>query len=194
MDNISLEQSAILRVSPIRIRNSTLEKIVFWTTMLGVFSGPAGYHYIFTVTPFYGVMLCNLLLLSVLVGFRKIPVWVICLFLYLALSGAIGVANGTVTVLLVMKSLIGITISAFFYFYFFKMKNNSYERAFLTYTEIAVWFAVAGVPIWIFECIRAHEYIRFHGLSLEPAMFSVVVLPATYWHVNQFIVCRRGWG
>jgi hypothetical protein len=194
MENRPVEQTKIQPRSPVRIHITTLEKIVFWSTMLGVFSGPAGIRFVFfTVTPFYGIMLCNLLLLSILVGFRKIPVWVICLFLYLTLSGAIGVANGTVTVLLVMKSLIGLTISPFYYFYFFKMKNNSYKRAFLAYTEVAVWFAVAGLPVWIFECIRAHQYVRLHGLSIEPAVFSVVILPATYWHINQLILYRKGW-
>src|ERR1035437_7631308 len=112
MDIRSLEHANLKPVSPLRIRKATIEKIVFWSTMLGVFSANTGIHFVFfTVTPFYGIIICNLFLLSVLVGFRRVPVWVICLSLYLTLSGAIGIANGTVTVLLVMKSLIGLTLS-----------------------------------------------------------------------------------
>ena len=92
-------------------------------------------------------MLTNLVLMFLLVNFARIPASILCLVLYLAASGGIGIANGTDTISQVAKELLGISVSVVYFYYFFRMIGSKFEQAFLTYANIAFWFTVIAFPI-----------------------------------------------
>jgi hypothetical protein len=173
---------------------ASLRKYIYWSTMIGVFSAYLRVQVPISIRLFDGIMLTNLALMFLLVNFARIPTWIVCLIGYLALSGGIGIANGTDTMTQVSKELLGISISVTYFYYFFKMIGNNFERAFLTYASIAFWFTVIALPIWVGACLYLQKYARLRGLTAEPGAFCEIVLPAYYWYVYSYFRSRKGGG
>ncbi len=170
---------------------ASLRNYIYWSTMIGVFCGFLRVQVPISIRLFDGIMLTNLVLMFLLVNFARIPAWIVCLIGCLALSGGIGIANGTDTMTQVSKEFLGISISVVYFYYFFKMIGNDFERAFLTYVRIAFWFAVIAFPLWIGSCIHLREYDRLKGLTAEPAAFCFIVLPAYYWCATSYLGSRK---
>lgn len=136
-------------------------------------------------------MVANLILILLLVDFVRVDAWIPFFILYLALSGCIGIVNGTDTIPLATKELLGISVSVLYFRYFFKMIDDDFERAFSTYATIAFWFTAIALPIWAGTCIYFHQYERLQGLTSEPGAFCEIVLPAYYWYTYHYFTSRR---
>ncbi len=136
-------------------------------------------------------MLTNLLLMFLLIKLDRIAPWVLWVMLYLALSGGIGIVNGTDSISLVAKEFLGISVSLLYFYGFFKLIQNDFERAFLTYAKFAYWFAIIAFPLWALSCTEAHGYERLQGLTSEPTAFCQLVLPAFYWYASQYLTSRK---
>ena len=145
----------------------------------------------FAIRLFDVIMLTNLLLMFLLINLERVAPWVLWLMLYLALSGGIGIVNGTDSISLVAKELLGISVSLLYFYSFFKLIHNDFERAFLTYAKFAYWFAIIALPLWAVSCFEVHGYERLQGLTSEPTAFCQLVLPAFYWYASQYFTSRK---
>lgn len=132
----------------------------------------------------------NLLLICLLVKFTRIPKWILWFLLYLAVSGGIGIANGTSSLSEFVIDFKAIAINVLYYYYFFKLIRDDSDRAFSTYLRLAYWFAIIAIPIWVFS-IGANDDLRLRGLATEPEQFCILVLPAYYWYAHQFFTTRK---
>ena len=159
--------------------------------MIGIFSGSALIRVPVAIRLFDGIMLSNLVLMSLIVGFARIPIWIPSLVFYLALSGTVGILRGTDTIVQVAKEFLGISVSVVYFCYFFRMIGNDFERAFKTYARVSYWFAVIAFPLWIASCIYFQRYDRLKGLNSEPALFCYLALPAWYWFTGSYFSSRR---
>ncbi len=169
-----------------------MRKYIYYSTLLGVFSGALIYRAAFDIRLFYLIILSNMgLLLLVNRGWRRVPRWICYLSVYLALSGGIGIARGTDTVGQFTKEFLGIGANAFFYYQFFRYYNNDYFSIFLTYTRISYWVAMIGFPILLWESLRPGPPARLHSIALEPAAFCELVLPAYLWYLSTYVTERR---
>lgn len=173
------------------ISKASLRTYIYYSTLLGVFSAVFFVRVPFTLRLFDAIMLVNLPLLSLFVKFVRVPGWILCSILYLALSGGIGIMNGTDTVPLFAKEFLGISVSLLYFYYFFKTIHNDFERAFRSYARIAYWFTLISFPLWAVACLQAHGYERLRGLTLEPAAFCILILPAYYWYAYLFLTYRK---
>ncbi len=151
---------------------ASLRNYIYWSTLIGVFSGVLVFRIPFRFLIFDGLMLLNLLLMLLLVNFARIAEWIPSFILYVAVSGGIGILNGTDTISQVAKEFLGISVSLLYFYYFFRMIGNDIERAFSTYARIAYWFAVIALPLWAGTCIYFHSYVRLQGLTSEPGAFA----------------------
>ena len=174
-----------------KTNSGSLRNYIFWSTLIGLFSGLLVIRIPFQLRFFDGVMVMNLVLMSLFVDLARIPKWVLLLILYLAVSGGIGIGYGTDTVTQVTKEFLGISVSLLYFCYFFQMIEDDYERAFLAYAKIAFWFAVIALPLWMGRCLYLGHYERLQGLTSEPGWFCELVLPATYWYAHQFFSSRK---
>ena len=145
----------------------------------------------FAIRVFDVIMLTNLSLMFLLINFERIAPWVLGLLLYLALSGGIGIVNGTDSISLVAKEFLGISVNLLYFYCFFKLIHNDFERAFLTYARIAYWFVIIAFPLWAVSCIEVHGYERLQGLTSEPAAFCMLTLPAYYWYAHCWFTSRK---
>jgi hypothetical protein len=170
---------------------ASLRNYIFWSTLIGLFSVLLVIRIPFQLRFFDGVMVMNLVLMSLFVDLARIPKWVLLLILYLAVSGGIGIGYGTDTVAQVAKQFLGISVSLLYFCYFFQMIEDDYERAFLAYAKMAFWFAVIALPLWIGRCLYLGHYERLQGLTPEPGWFCELVIPATYWYAHQFFSSRK---
>ena len=145
----------------------------------------------FAIRLFDVIILTNVLLMLLLIKMDRIAPWVLWLMLYLALSGGIGIVNGTDSISLVAKEFLGISVSLFYFYGFFKLIHNDFARAFLTYAKFAYWFAIIAFPLWAVSCIQIHGYQRLQGITSEPTAFCQLVLPAFYWYASQYFASRK---
>jgi hypothetical protein len=174
---------------------SPLYNYIYWSTLIGLFS--SSFYFItvpFHVRLFDAIILVNLLLMIQSIDFARIAKWIPCLILYLAMSGGIGIFNGSDTVTQVAKEFSGISVSLLYFYYFFEMIGNDFERAFANYAKIAFWFAVIALPVWVAMCIFHHGYVRLQGLTSEPGAFCEIVLPAYYWYAHHYFTSRKHGG
>jgi hypothetical protein len=176
---------------PGAVPSATLRNYIYWSTIIGVFSGWAVIHVPFRFQFFDALMLVNLFLMLFFMDFLCIAVWIPGFLLFLIASGIWGIAHGTDTVGLVMKEFSGISASAFYFYFFFRMIGNDARRAFEDYAKVAFWFTVVAFPAWICEGVFTHQFERLRGLTSEPTAFCVLVLPAYYWYASRYLAERR---
>lgn len=171
--------------------NPSLRVYIYYSTLLGVFSAALMIRVPFAIRLFDVIILTNLPLMFLLIRFERIAAWALWLMLYLALSGGVGIVNGTDSISLVAKEFLGISFSLLYFYCFFKLIHNDFERAFLTYARIAYWFAIVAFPLWAVACFDLHGYERLRGLTSEPTAFCQLVLPAFYWYASQYFASRK---
>jgi hypothetical protein len=168
-----------------------LHRYLYSSTLLGVFSAILTVRIGFDLNFFDILMLVNILPMFFLVNSTRVPRWMLGLVLYIVLSGCIGILRHTDSVSQVLKECLGITVSVFYFYYFFKLIRDDFERAFLSYTRISYWFAIAAFPIWVVSCIAEHDLVRLQGITPEPAAFCTLVLPAYYWYAYSYFSSRK---
>jgi hypothetical protein len=186
-----MEQTVNRPVAPPDRSYTSVHNYIYWSTLIGVFSGMLRVQIPFYLLLFYLIMLINFLLMPLIVNFARIAAWIPCFILYLAASGGIGIVFGTDTIAQVAKEFLGISVSVVYFYYFFKMIEDDVERAFSTYARIAFWFTIVAFPIWAGSCIYFHRFERLRGLTEEPTAFCILVLPAYYWYSYQYFTSRR---
>jgi hypothetical protein len=169
----------------------SLRNYLYYSTILGIFSAILTFHVGVNIPLFDLLMLVNFLPIFLLTDFTRVPVWMLCLAIYLALSGGIGIVNGTDSISLAAKEFFGIFVSIFYFYYFFKVVRNDFERAFLTYTRVSYWFCIIAFPLWIVSCAIEQTFVRLQSLTPEPAAFCTLILPAYYWFVHQYFTNRK---
>ena len=174
----------------VRIHYASLRNFIFWSTLIGLFTDILTIRVPVGITLFDGIMIMNLILMLMLGNLVRIPVRILSIMLYLAVSGGIGILLGTDTIMLAAKEVLGISVSMLYAYYFFRMIGNDIERAFTTYSTIAFWFAVIALPVWVASCIYSREFIRLRGLAAEPTAFCILVLPAYYWYAYRYFTFR----
>jgi hypothetical protein len=177
--------------APAKAGNVSLRNYLYYSTLIGVFSAILTFNIGVGIRLFDLIMVVNLFLMFLLLNFTRIPAWIPCFLLYLAVSGGIGIANGTDSISQVAKEFLGISVSLLYYYFFFKLIGNDFERAFFTYARIAYWFAIIGILLWAFLGIAAGHYERLHSLASEPAAFCELVLPAYYWYAYLYFTSRK---
>jgi hypothetical protein len=188
--NNAMEHAANNSGVIVRIQYDSIRNYIYWSTLIGVFSGFLRIRVPFSITLFDGIMITNLILMPMVGSIVRLPARVLCFILYLVVSGGIGIAHGTDTIALVLKELLGVSVSLVYFYYFFGMIRNDFEKAFTTYANIAYWFAVIAFPIWVGACIYFGDIERLDGLTAEPTAFCILVLPAFYWYAYQYLTSR----
>lgn len=174
----------------VRLQYATIRSYIYWSTLIGVFSGYLVIRVPIAITLFDGIMVTNLILMLLVGNIVRVPVRILGFILYLCISGGIGLAHGTDTIGLVTKEVLGVSVSLVYFYFFFKMIRDDFERAFLTYAEIAFWFAVIAIPIWAGSCIYLHEFVRVRGFTQEPTFFCELILPAYYYCTYHYLTSR----
>jgi len=172
---------------PFKGRNAWLRNYLYYSTLIGVFSSVLILKLGLTIRWMY----LALLLFPLVVNATRISPGILWFLLYLAASGAIGIARGTDSVSQVVIEFRAISVNVLYYYFFFKLIHNDFERAFLAYTRLAYWFAIIALPLWVGSCIAQHGYVRLAGLATEPAEFCSIVLPAYYWYAYRFATARK---
>lgn len=164
----------------------SLGRYLYFSTLLGVFSGFIYVHVGSTVYLFYFVMLSNLLLIWGFLCPVVFPKWVGWFLLYLVASGVIGAWRGTDTVFLFGKQVAAIGLSALYFANFFQVQGNKIDDAWLTFTRIAYVLTLVALVMWVVQCVYEHSFVRLHGLTTEPSAYCVLTLPAYYWFAYQW--------
>ena len=183
-------------ISAIQLRSParpllTARKYIYFSTILGVFSGAAVYRAGVDILLFYFIVLSNLVLMSLELDLSNIPMWVVGICSYLFASGTIGTLNGTDSVTQFLKEFVGITISILYFYYSFKLQDNQVDRIFRSYARAAYWVCILGLAIWGISCVAIGEFVRLTSITTEPAHFCTLVLPAYYWYAYCYISKRK---
>ena len=169
-----------------------MRKYIYYSTIFGVFSGALIYRTaFFDIRLFYVIIPSNLFMIALISSSWWIPRWIAYLVLYLLLSGVVGIVRGTDTVGQFLKEFLGITTNAVFYYQFFRLYKNDYMRAFVDYARTGYIVCIVGFPILLFESLRAGQLTRFHSITLEPAAFCELVLPAYFWYSSNYLSQRK---
>jgi hypothetical protein len=172
----------------------SIERYIHFSTVWGIFSAILVWHAGPTIFFFYLIMLTNLLLMWAFQTSLVLPKWLAWFLLYLLATGILGTVRGTDSLGLVFKQLGAIALSAFYFANFFHCEGNRIDRAWASYVRAAYLFALAGILIWLEQCLQYHSMIRLQGLATEPAGFCVVITPAAYWYASQWLRfgrCRK---
>lgn len=178
--------TTLLNYSEVSPSVLSLNRYIYLSTLLGIFSGALFIQVGSTIFLFYVIMLFNLL---VIWGFLRpliFPKWLGWFLLYLLASGLIGVWRGTDTVLLFGKQIVAIGLSALYFINFFRLQDDRVDDAWLTYAKIAYRLALVALVMWPLQCLYTHGLVRLHGLTTEPSAFCVLTIPAYYWFAYQW--------
>ena len=170
----------------------SLRRYLTLSTMLGIFSSILNVDIGSTVFLFYLVMLVNLLIIWALTGRLFLPKWLAVLVILLTGSTVLGIAQGTDTLMLGVKQLAAISLSALYFANFFELEDRPVADIWIQYCKLAYYFAVLALIIWPFECVFTHEVVRLRGVMSEPAAFCLVTLPACYWYTYLRTITRSG--
>jgi hypothetical protein len=188
----------IVSTAAIRTQSATapisIERYLHLSTVWGIFSAILVWHAGPTLFFFYLVMLTNLLLIWAFRTSLVLPRWLAGFLIYLLATGIIGTVRGTDTLGLVFKQLGAIALSAFYFANFFHCEGSLIDRAWATYVRAAYLFSLAGVLLWLEQCLQYHSLLRLQGLATEPAAFCVLVTPAAYWYASEWLrfgQCRK---
>jgi hypothetical protein len=173
-------------LAPISVR-----RYLFFTTILGVFSGALNIYVGSTIYLFYIVMLSNILLIWAFLPPLIFPKWLGWFLFYLLASGGIGLYRGTDTIFQVAKLVGAISMSALYFANFFHLERNSVDNAWAGYAKIAYWLTLVALVIWPVQCVIKHEVVRLHGVASEPSEYCVITLPAYYWYAHQWLSRRK---
>ena len=185
-----MEQVEYPRGVVVRIGYDSIRNYIYWSTLLGLFSGMVRIRVSVFISLYDLIMLTNLVLMFLFKNVVRIPWRMICFMLFLAVSAVIGIAHGTDTMALAIKELLGISVSVLYAYCFFRMIRNDFERAFSKYADLAFWFTVIAFPLWVGSCIYAQDYERLRGLTAEPTAFCILILPAYYWYAYRYFTLR----
>jgi hypothetical protein len=167
-----------------------MRKYIYYSTILGIFTGALIYRAAFDIRLFYIILLFNLLFVALLSPLR-ISRWIAYMVFYLFLSGVVGIVRGTDTIGQFLKEFLGITANAIFYYNFFRLYRNDYRRAFSTYARASYFVCILGFPILLLESLMAGKLTRLHSVTLEPAAFCELVLPAYFWYASNYLTRRK---
>jgi hypothetical protein len=165
----------------------TLQRYIYLSTLIGVFSEMLAIHVGATLFFFYFVMALNLLLIWAFLRPVIFPKWLRWFLLYLAASGAIGIWRGTDTLLLVSKQFFAIGLNSLYFANFFDLQGHRINRVWETYAKLSYFFTLAGFPVWLIQCLNEHAFVRLQGIFTEPAAYCLLTLPALYWYTYQWI-------
>jgi len=165
----------------------TLRQFVYYSTALGVFS--SGFMYeagTVRIMYFYAVMVLNLGLMAYL-GKIWCPSGLGWVTLFVAASGLIGVAQGTDTVWLSMKELLGIFFAGLYFCSVVQMVDFDVARCFRTYANTAFYVAIFGIVLFPFQAkLGLRDPNRLRSALSEPADFAAVCLPAFYYYADRW--------
>lgn len=158
----------------------SLRTLVVWSTLLALFSEAARYKVGVDIKAFYFVMLFNsVVLLSM--GQFVVNKPLVLFYTYLALSGLVGIAQGTNTFRAFSEQFIGITLTSLYFYNFFRFEHFDFRSLFVRYTRVAYWICWIGILMLPFQYAFHFEYLRAHSVMTEPAQLMMIVMPAIYY-------------
>ena len=164
--------------------------LVYYMTMAGIFSSAAILYVGINVQLFYAVLLGGGGLMLAM-GYWRIPKWLLLLIAYLCCSGMIGIVRGTDSWTLVLKQVLGISVSAWYFWTFFKMEAGRTLPAFLTYAQLSVVVSAIGLAIVMAQLLWFGEIYRLKSVLAEPTFFATAVLPAWYYYIHEWLDNRQ---
>lgn len=171
--------------------HSTLRKFVTMSTFLGLFSagadfGLGGVH----ILIFYFLALLNLALIAS-EGKLWFPRGLLWLFGFMALSGGIGILQGTDTVPNILKSLLGIVLNATYFCAFLRYVRFDVDYCFRMYAKFAFYVAALGLLAYPVLYLQLPMY-RLKSVFQEPGEFAIVCAPAAIYYLDQWQRKRTG--
>src|ERR1035438_3783234 len=87
-----MEQTVDSSSLVVRIPYASIRNYIYWTTLIGVFSGVLRIRVPFSITLFDGIIITNLILMLLAANIVRLPARILIFILYLAVSGGIGIA------------------------------------------------------------------------------------------------------
>jgi hypothetical protein len=163
----------------------TPRQYLLWSTVAGLFSSAAVVELGVDLYLWYPLMAVNLLLFVWLGAVRVRPgMW--ALAAVLALSGAVGLAQGSDTARLFAKQFLGILASVFYFSCFFRMAGDDAAACFRAYVRAAYWVAIVGVARMLVSIPFEGELPRLQSVLSEPAMFALTTLPAAFYCLDRY--------
>ncbi len=168
-----------------------LRRWIVWTSYFGFFTAGLFFlvgtvHLLF----FYVVMVLNLGLLA-LAGSLWFPPSLVFFLGFTLLSGMVGVAQGTDSVALLMKSLVGIWLTAFYVCALLRFLRFDAVECFRRYAVAAYYMVVFGLIVYPAQLAMFGFAARFRSFEIEPGELCVVCLPAIYHFADRW---QRGRG
>lgn len=139
---------------------------------------------------FYFVMVVNLALLA-LAGSLWFPPGLLLFLAFTLLSSAVGIAQGTDTPALLLKSLVGLWLSAVYACAFMRFMRFDAVGCFRRYAQAAYYFALTGLTSYVVLTAVYGTSTRLHSFAIEPGEYCIVTLPAIYYWADKW---QRGEG
>ena len=164
---------------------------LLWSTVAGLFSSAAVLDLGVDFYLWYPLMAVNLRLFVWLGAVRVRPgMWALAAIL--ALSGAVGLAQGTDTARLFARQFLGILASVFYFSCFFRMAGDDAAACFRVYVRAAYWVAILGFARMLVSIPTAGELPRLESVLAEPSMFALTTLPAAFYCLDLYRRERAG--
>lgn len=153
-----------------------MTKIIFYSTLLSVFSEALYYNVGFDIKFFYIVVFLNFFLLG-LANRIKYSNGLLWFHLILILSGVFSIVFGYNTPSYFSIQLFFLLIIPVYYFSFFDFFKFRFDEIIRFYCTCAFWLSVIGLIKLPYDISQG---VGLHSLLLEPAHFCTAVLPAFF--------------
>ena len=158
--------------------------------MTGLFSESARIHAGFDIKLFYGIVLLCLPAVMWAWDFT-LPLRYLLFLGYLWTFGVLCCFLLDASPRSFLLEATGITVCSFYYLLFFRSQDRTLDQLFGVYAAWAFWISLLGFPICAFMSLRKHTFVGVQSLTLEPAHFCQLVIPAFFYYASSAGHSRR---
>ncbi len=170
--------------------NRHMQNAVLIATMIGLFSEAARVRAGFDVKLFYGIVLVCLPAVVWVWDFT-LPLRYLLFLGYLWISGILSCLLLDASPKSFLLEAIGITVCSFYFLLFFRYQDRTLDELFSVYAAFAFWISVLGFPICALQSLHKHTFVGVQSITLEPAHFCQLVIPAFFYYASSAAHSRR---
>lgn len=157
-----------------------LRPFLLYSTIFGLFSGNLYLKVGFDLLLIYPLIALNLLLFALISGYA-LNRGLLLFYLYLGVTGAFGVANGTSSVSRVLSQFGGIALMSFYHYNFLRLQRFDFLRLFHLYSTVAFWVTCASLISFPIRYFLHLGYVAVYWPMQEPQHFVAVMFPAAFY-------------
>ena len=155
---------------------NNLNRIIYYTTILSIFTEAARINIGFDLKLFYFVVLINFFILAYF-GKIKYSKGLLIFHSIIVFSGFTSCVFGYNNSGYFLAQLFFLLLIPVYYYSFFWMFKNRFQENISLYCKLSFWVAFIGIVKFPFDFIQSYG---LHSIMLEPAHYCTIILPALF--------------